>query len=1118
MEGGILMQQRFRASINLQFDLSDPLLLNRYILSASHAEVLSGILDGALQGGSQAHLLIGPYGTGKSLLATIGSQLLSKRFDQDWALRLRKQAEALDQALARKLQAAALQPITYIPVAINGRSGSFRGIINQAVHRTLHQAGIALVSPNEASAIHDTVARWRDSYPDTYAAFIAFLDKQSVNETEFLDQIALLDEQQVRRFSAFYPTVTAGMPWQYAQENHFIEQLEHISAELRTHDKGLFIVYDEFGRFLQSLDAADSMPNMQDLQEFAEFVNRTDNVHVLLIGHKHIRQYAAASREHIRMEFEKVEKRFRFYTLDNDPATFLQLAQEAAREVNQVTLARVPELLTIERLQEFPLFAEYSAYQLEHGILQGLYPLHPVAAVLLPQLSNTFGQNERTLFSFMSDMDRDSLPDHADHMQGYYYADKLFSFFRVDEADYQDIPSLQVYHRIVAALDARAETSKRVVSLLTLWAAVRMAQKQPMTTAFLTFALGLSISEADQVLMELQTIKMVRYNAIRHQWELFEGSSIDLEAEIATRLQATSILAHESSEILEQHLPLAFVQPYEYNDDMDMLRFADIRFAFAKDLQAVRIPAVGADDRVWLLLYWDEEQKDDPDAFMAELGSPLLVAFPHFTMERILPDLKLYKLIDRMLMDTDLLSRDGRVKNELLFAQQEVSAQIRSFVEQYFQFSKLQWRSGTEVKHVGNLHELEQLVTERLWKTFDKTPIIRNESFNRNRISKVQRRAVIDVIDRLIHQPTTPNLGIEGYGPNYLIYVSSLKNNEYVFDEQGNVRCSDKMLELRRELLRIIERKPVGNVSDLVRLMEQKPYGIRAAVIPLLLVALLRDKWEQLLFFAHDMLIAHLSGSAVLELVERADQYEYRLFQWSLEERLQLQQVSGYFCSNDDEPEHLLQLAEVLLHWLRGLPKFAQISMQVSADSIVVRDLIRATEIDPYGSLKKLAAFGSQLLDVKAELEQFMSTNAAVLTRYLLEMTEYPDLHALFTCIRAMRHEAIGLNSRLLTLPDPGDDEAIEVITLHQVGVSRADWSDATQELFLNQLQYEWQVIRAGGEAAASQDEEEVLSVPLLSKKSQTLYANVKNMLKYAGRDVPVNEVRELLRLLLREI
>jgi hypothetical protein len=1087
--------QGFRSSINLQLDLLDQELLQRYVLTASHCEVIRGVLDGVTQNTAQAHLLIGPYGTGKSLLATILCQLLSRPFTDDWQLQLLEQAERIDSQLAARLVELEAANITYIPVIINGKTGSLRAIINQAIHRSLHQAGIEIATPNEASSIINTVDRWRSAYPDTYAVFLRHLDERNWEEPKWRSFIMGCQVAATQDFISFYPTVTSGTPWAVEHEEFFVDNLERISAELAAMNKGLFIVYDEFGRFLQSLGGTDTLQNMQDLQDFAEFVDRSEHVHVLVIGHKHIRQYAVSSRESIRGEFEKVEKRFRFYSLETDTSTFLRLAQEAIAPTNKRSLEEACEggLELSETLQRHSLFAEFTSYQIEHGIIRTLYPLHPVAVQLLPQLSNIFGQNERTLYSFLTDNGRYSLLDHIQQRKGYYYADQLFHFFNVDSAEDRDQSSLQLYHTIAPYLDGKNKLQRRVVELLTLWAVTRLTQKQPATLSFLALALGETLEETQNALGQLSQAKIVRYNSIRDLWELYDGSSIDVNAIVAARMSAVSLNVRESMALLERHLPFTYIMPYEYNDDMDMLRYADVRFANLAELKAGIHTNFTADDRIWLVLYTDAEEMENPDAVMTELSAPYCMAFPSFTAESVWPSLLHYKIIDQLLNDPVFLAEDARVKNELVYMLHETSMRIKTFVERYFVFEELDFRWGTERRFIKDLRGLEGLVTERLRHTFQNTPIIRNEAFNRNRISAIQRRALIDVIDRVIHGPGEANLGITGYGPNYLIYASVLKNNGYSFDVVNGVRCEGILGVLREELLQKLDEQPVGKLSELVAIMEQPPYGIRAAVVPLLFVALLRDRWDQLLFYAHDMLTTHLNGTSVLELTELSESYEYRYYRLTAEEQHQLQELGLHYGLSVEACASFVHVADALLLWLRSLPKYAQITTRVSPAAQKIRDHIRGAEIDPYSHMKQLAAYGSVLADVKEELAAFMESNENKLVQNVLELTGTDSLMQLSASLSKLR-------------------ETVERL----VGVSRTEWSDATEDLFLGQIKYEWQLFQASSEPAAAVEYNRELNVPL-SKKSQTLYANVKNMLKYAGKDISNQEIRQLLMRLLQE-
>lgn len=1113
--------QRYRSSIHMQFDFPDPNLLERYVLIPSHCKVLNGILEGISEKGDKhSHLLIGPYGTGKSLISTILCQLLSRKFPKVWSKRLLEQAELIDTQLASLLRFVNEKQITYIPVLVNGKTGALSKIIIEAVYRALHQADIHVLTPNEATAILSTVERWKQLYPEAYSSFLHFLDERKIGEKEWSKRISECDEKFIKEFIAFYPSVTAGTEWTYVHDNYFIEDLKSLTKELKTKQLGLFIVYDEFGRFLQTFENVEHTQNMQDLQSLAEFADRVDNMQLLLISHKHIRQYASNDQESIRLEFEKIEGRFRHYTLENDAGTYLQLAQEAMRDINEECMKHKPELVSIDSIRRFSLFNEFTSYQIEQGILTSLYPVHPVTLMLLPQLSNIFGQNERTLFSFLSDHERDSLREHIQQQRtDYYYADRLFRFFQLEAAEIKEQSALELYHYVVPYVDSQRPLQHRVVELLTMWSETRMTQKQPVTAPFLAFALGIEEEEAEAELGYMANAKIVRYNSVRGQWELFNGSSIDVEEIISKKTATSSLKLREIMDIMENHLPMSFILPYEYNDKMDMLRYADIRFADVSEMNDANDKDWPGDDRIWFIVYENLDQKKDSSTVMQQLNKPYIAVFPTFSIEKVRPYVLKYKITEQLLHDSTLLALDSRLKSELNLIREEISLKIRAFVNQYFEFTKHDWYYGTKRVQVKTSNDLENLISTRLLEKYPYSPVIRNEAFNRNRISAIQRRALIDVIDRLINQPLEPSLGITGYGPNYLIFATALKNNDYRIDENGEIHCNESFKAIRKDLIRQLHRKPIAQLRELIEIMQNAPYGVRSSVIPLLLVSLLRDLWDQILFYSHDMMVTHLNAASILEMIELADSFEYRYYNWSVDEKNQLTEAGRKLKFPVEASSSFIHASEFLLQWLRNLPKFTQVTQQLSKETLWVRDRIRSTEVDPYTHMKQLVADVDLLVAAKEEMELFMTRNEHELEQRILTLTEQSSFDSFFEVVSRSREEAIGKNIKLMTVAhaDPLTGSVIDQIAEHLVGVTRAEWSDSTEELFLNQIKYEWELLMSDKEVAVSIDQTLDLNQPL-SKKSQTLYANVKNMLKYAGRDVSKQELKQLLAKLLHEL
>ena len=86
---------------------------------------------------------------------------------------------------------------------------------------------------------------------------------------------------------------------------------------------GIFVVYDEFGKYLEKGVHNPTELNIQFLQNFAEFCNRSGEkqCHLMLITHLSISQYASQLPINVQQEWAKIEGRFQesaFYDKDAD--------------------------------------------------------------------------------------------------------------------------------------------------------------------------------------------------------------------------------------------------------------------------------------------------------------------------------------------------------------------------------------------------------------------------------------------------------------------------------------------------------------------------------------------------------------------------------------------------------------------------------------------------------------------------------------------------------------------------------------------------------------------------------------------------------------------------------
>ena len=75
------MEQSFKPSINIKYDFCANNLLDYYIPTPTHIEAINSIAQSVLKSkNTNNHIIIGAYGTGKSLLGLLIANLISNTF------------------------------------------------------------------------------------------------------------------------------------------------------------------------------------------------------------------------------------------------------------------------------------------------------------------------------------------------------------------------------------------------------------------------------------------------------------------------------------------------------------------------------------------------------------------------------------------------------------------------------------------------------------------------------------------------------------------------------------------------------------------------------------------------------------------------------------------------------------------------------------------------------------------------------------------------------------------------------------------------------------------------------------------------------------------------------
>jgi hypothetical protein len=171
-----------------------------------------------------------------------------------------------------------------------------------------------------------------------------------------------------------------------------------------TKGKGLLLIVDELGKFLEF---AAAYPDRQDvflLQRLAEAASRSGEkpLFIVCLLHQGFYAYADSLNQSAQREWEKIAARFEEIVFDQPVE---QVAHVIASALN-VRTQELPQSMgsALRDAMERALALGWLGSAPTKSLLEAatrLYPLHPTVLPVLIRTFRRFGQNERSLFSFL---------------------------------------------------------------------------------------------------------------------------------------------------------------------------------------------------------------------------------------------------------------------------------------------------------------------------------------------------------------------------------------------------------------------------------------------------------------------------------------------------------------------------------------------------------------------------------------------------------------------------------------------------------------------------------------------------------------------------------------------
>jgi hypothetical protein len=332
----------------------------------------------------------------------------------------------------------------------------------------------------------------------------------------------------------------------------------------------MLILWDEFGRHLETLVSEGRTAELLDLQLLAEFSSRQKLIPVslALFLHRGFLHYANGLPQTVRREWKKVEGRFQTIDYVEDGKEIYRLVAELvdqlrladARPSNRVFSCKAKELIDAKR------FSGISERELA-SLLRKAYPLTPATLELLPRISARVSQNERTLFSFLFQLQPQPRELCADVLFD-YFGEQMQADVEVGGTYRQWLETESSLQKVTG--DLQAERALKVTCLLGLGLSGERARPTREATVLALAGYG-ERSCAEEVIDELVSRKLLLHRKHSDEIAVWHGTDLDLRGRLseekANREAGFDLVSFLSC---EAHPPLW--KPQEYNDEFGIRR------------------------------------------------------------------------------------------------------------------------------------------------------------------------------------------------------------------------------------------------------------------------------------------------------------------------------------------------------------------------------------------------------------------------------------------------------------------------------------------------------------------------------------------------------------------
>ena len=963
----VTKKKQYKYSANICFDMKDDEKLAGFIPNVTTTEILREYLLGIINRNADVHsrILYGSYGTGKSHLLTVLSDLLGHvNTDGKGIVDFWKAISKYDKELASEIKKYVKEEKPYLVVPIYANFGDFDKCITYSLKKELERNNIDICFKSYFDDALKLINKWNQGQ-ESSKRMKEIYKSNKIKETDLINGLENYDSKSEKEFNIVFRAMTYGAEF-VSEAGNMIDNITLANTVIAENYRGIIFVFDEFGRYIE--DTGENI-KVKDVQDLAEFCDHSDfDDYLILVSHKQLSLYTDKMKKSISDEWKKIEGRFK--------STSINIKYDQCLSLIPHIIPKTKEWNSFKRRYQEQLNELYTqAYDFKGFLLppendginpfEGGFPLHPITLYALDRLSKRVAQNERTFFTYLASDEDYSLFSQLEKMDlkefHFIGLDAIYDYFEENICSYRSGEAKEVYKKYQVAINKLGSNSEKSLEIRVLKTmAVIYIINDSGTLAPDTETL-INVIDADKHLVrnaiaELERKKIIKFMRQYGYYDFLDSSIYDFDSMIDERLSfitdetAVSILNEEFSDFV--------IYPYDYNWHYHMNRIFLPIFALKSDLTKktlMRFLPKYYDGMIAFVL----DKKFEISDYLNEENMPdRAILVINQNEEEILYEVKRYVAIKYYYSIRDELKKDDpTVEKELELYLNEQKSVLREIITS--------WRNietdGIAVVSKGQEYvarsdkDISEIASTIMMNSFPRTIIVNNDLINKNTVSGAIRLARLKALSYIMNNKDNMLDDCSLLSPEHSIIRAVLSKNG-LFDGEENIGVLNTLPSgeiagqyVSQEIDKYIRKCMKGQTSikELYDVLKRTPYGLRDGYISVLLAYELRN-YENISIYFHGSEHDYCEEE-LLKALESPEDYSLYICNWSEAENVYIVSLEKIFARYVDKKakNRLKELYEAMNKHFVSISKAARTTNKyVSEKAKLYREIMSITHKD----------------------------------------------------------------------------------------------------------------------------------------------------------------------------